>query len=69
MKVVAALYPGGSAAEDPEVLGCAENALGALDPMEILTQREPATGAIEAYETFDQRHPGWIKVELLPEAS
>jgi PPOX class probable F420-dependent enzyme len=35
----------------------------------ILTQREPATGAIEAYETFDQRKPGWIKVELLPEAS
>jgi hypothetical protein len=170
MKVVAVLYPGGSAADDPEVLGCAENALGlrksleeeghlggyagdvwypepappdhpwrqmprhamtphvsgttleaqqryaagvrnsretflagnpigalqqrnftvrggncnhrryipklvglvvtgALDPTEILTQMEPATGAIEAYETFDQRRPGWIKVELLPEAS
>ena len=44
-------------------------ATGALDPTEILTQKEPATGAIEAYETFDQRKPGWIKVELLPEAS
>ncbi len=28
MKVVAVLYPGGDAADNPEVLGCAENALG-----------------------------------------
>jgi formate dehydrogenase len=34
MKVVAVLYPGGSAAEDPEVLGCAENALGLREPLE-----------------------------------
>ena len=51
----------------PKLVGLV--ATGALDPTEILTQREPATGAIEAYETFDQRKPGWIKVELLPEAS
>ena len=34
MKVVAVLYPGGSAAENPEVLGCAENALGLREPLE-----------------------------------
>ena len=34
MKVVAVLYPGGSAAEDPEVLGCAENALGLREELE-----------------------------------
>jgi threonine dehydrogenase-like Zn-dependent dehydrogenase len=51
----------------PKLVGLV--ATGALDPTEILTQREPATGAIEAYKTFDQRQPGWIKVELLPEAS
>lgn len=28
MKVVAVLYPGGDAADNPELLGCAENALG-----------------------------------------
>jgi formate dehydrogenase len=28
LKIVAVLYPGGDAADDPEVLGCAENALG-----------------------------------------
>ena len=28
MKIVAALYPGGDAADNPELLGCAENALG-----------------------------------------
>ena len=31
MKVVAVLYPGGDAADNPEVLGCAENALGLRD--------------------------------------
>jgi formate dehydrogenase len=34
MKVVAVLYPGGSAADNPEVLGCAENALGLREPLE-----------------------------------
>jgi formate dehydrogenase len=34
MKVVAVLYPGGSAADDPEVLGCAENALGLKELLE-----------------------------------
>jgi formate dehydrogenase len=34
MKVVTVLYPGGSAAEDPEVLGCAENALGLRESLE-----------------------------------
>ena len=34
MKVVAVLYPGGSAADNPDVLGCAENALGLREPLE-----------------------------------
>jgi formate dehydrogenase len=34
MKVLAVLYPGGSAAENPEVLGCAENALGLREALE-----------------------------------
>ena len=34
MKVVAVLYPGGDAADNPEVLGCAENALGLRDTLE-----------------------------------
>jgi len=34
MKVVAVLYPGGSAADNAEVLGCAENALGLRDTLE-----------------------------------
>jgi formate dehydrogenase len=34
MKVVAVLYPGGTAADNPEVLGCAENALGLREPLE-----------------------------------
>ncbi|MBA2534147.1 MAG: NAD-dependent formate dehydrogenase [Rubrobacter sp.] len=34
MKIVAVLYPGGSAADNPEVLGCAENALGLREPLE-----------------------------------
>ena len=34
MKVVAVLYPGGSAADNPEVLGCAENALGLREELE-----------------------------------
>jgi formate dehydrogenase len=34
MKVVAVLYPGGSAADNPEVLGCAENALGLRESLE-----------------------------------
>ena len=28
MKIVAVLYPGGAAADNPDLLGCAENALG-----------------------------------------
>ena len=48
MKVVAVLYPGGSAASDtPELLGCAENALGLREWLEgsghelvALTDRE-----------------------------
>ena len=34
MKVVAVLYPGGKAADNPEVLGCAENALGLREFLE-----------------------------------
>jgi hypothetical protein len=34
MKVVAVLYPGGAAADDPGVLGCAENALGLREFLE-----------------------------------
>ena len=34
MKVVAVLYPGGDAADNPEVLGCAENALGLRESLE-----------------------------------
>jgi formate dehydrogenase len=34
MKVVAVLYPGGAAADDPEVLGCAENDLGLREKLE-----------------------------------
>ncbi len=34
MKVVAVLYPGGEAADNPEVLGCAENPLGLRELLE-----------------------------------
>lgn len=34
MKIVAVLYPGGKAADDPKLLGCAENALGLTDFVE-----------------------------------
>ena len=34
MKVVAVLYPGGSAADNPGVLGCTENALGLRESLE-----------------------------------
>ena len=34
MKAVAVLYPGGDAADNPEVLGCAENALGLKETLE-----------------------------------
>lgn len=34
MKIVAVLYPGGSAADNPEVLGSAENALGLMEALE-----------------------------------
>jgi formate dehydrogenase len=34
MKVVAVLYPGGETADNPEVLGCAENALGLREFLE-----------------------------------
>ncbi len=34
MKIVAVLYPGGDAADNPELLGCAENALGIRDFVE-----------------------------------
>jgi formate dehydrogenase len=33
LKIVAVLYPGGDAADNPEVLGCAENALGLGDSL------------------------------------
>ena len=32
--MAAVLYPGGDAAGNPEVLGCAENALGLREPLE-----------------------------------
>lgn len=34
MKIVAVLYPGGGAADNPDVLGCAENALGLREFLE-----------------------------------
>lgn len=34
MKIVAVLYPGGDASDNPELLGCAENALGLRDFVE-----------------------------------
>ena len=34
MKVGAVLYPGGPAADNPEVLGCAENARGLRETLE-----------------------------------
>ena len=33
MKIVAVLYPGGDAADNPDVLGCADNALGLRDSL------------------------------------
>jgi formate dehydrogenase len=53
MKVVAVLYPGGSAAEDPEVLGCAENALGLRDALEEEGHELVSTTEREGHELLE----------------
>ena len=52
MKVVAVLYPGGSAADDPEVLGCAENALGLRASLEAEGHELVSTTEREGDELF-----------------
>jgi formate dehydrogenase len=50
LKIVAVLYPGGEAADNPEVLGCAENALGLRDALgdehEIVSTTEREGGEL-----------------------
>lgn len=48
MKIVAVLYPGGSAADNPEVLGCAENVLGLREFLEE-----------QGHELVYHRQGGW----------
>jgi formate dehydrogenase len=53
MKVVAVLYPGGKAAKNPKLLGCAENALG-LRPM-LKAQRHQLVSTSETGDKLDKQ--------------
>jgi formate dehydrogenase len=60
MKIVSVLYPGGEYADDPRLVGCAENALGLPDMLEgsdhelvSLTDREGPDGLDEALKNAE----------------
>lgn len=80
MKVVAVLYPGGLAADNPDVLGCAENALGLREPLEegghelISTTEREGEGLLEHLRDADVLittpfWPVYVTKEMLGEAS
>ena len=80
MKVVAVLYPGGSAADNPEVLGCAENALGLREPLEeeghelVSTTEREGEALLEDLRNADVLittpfWPVYVTKEMLGEAS
>src|SRR5919112_2187350 len=80
MKVVAVLYPGGSAADDPEVLGCAENALGLREFLEGEGHELVSTTDREGEELLEHLRdaevlittpfwPVYVTSEMLGEAS
>jgi formate dehydrogenase len=80
MKVVAVLYPGGSAADNPEVLGCAENALGLREPLEeeghelVSTTEREGEALLEDLRDADVLittpfWPVYVAKEMLGEAS
>ena len=80
MKVVAVLYPGGSAADNPEVLGCAENALGLREPLEeeghelVSTTEREGEALLEDLRDADVLittpfWPVYVTKEMLGEAS
>jgi formate dehydrogenase len=79
MKVVAVLYPGGSAADDPEVLGCAENALGLRETLEEAGHELVSTTEREGEELLEHLRdtdvlittpfwPVYVTKEMLGEA-
>jgi formate dehydrogenase len=80
MKVVAVLYPGGSAADNPEVLGCAENALGLREPLEEEGHELASTTEREGEALLEDLRdadvlittpfwPAYVTKEMLGEAS
>ena len=80
MKVVAVLYPGGTAADNPEVLGCAENALGLREPLEegghelVSTTEREGEALLEDLRDADVLittpfWPVYVTKEMLDEAS
>ena len=80
MKVVAVLYPGGSAADNPEMLGCAENALGLREPLEeeghelVSTTEREGEALLEDLRDADVLittpfWPVYVTKEMLGEAS
>jgi formate dehydrogenase len=80
MKVVAVLYPGGTAADNPEVLGCAENALGLREPLEeeghelVSTTEREGEALLEDLRDADVLittpfWPVYVTKEMLGEAS
>jgi formate dehydrogenase len=80
MKVVAVLYPGGSAADNPEVLGCAENTLGLREPLEeeghelVSTTEREGEALLEDLRDADVLittpfWPVYVTKEMLGEAS
>jgi formate dehydrogenase len=80
MKVVAVLYPGGFAADNPEVLGCAENALGLRESLEeeghelVSTTEREGEALLEHLRDTDVLittpfWPVYVTKEILGEAS
>jgi formate dehydrogenase len=80
MKVVAVLYPGGAAADDPEVLGCAENNLGLRETLEeeghelVSTTEREGEGLMEHLRDANVLittpfWPVYVTSEMLGEAS
>jgi formate dehydrogenase len=79
MKVVAVLNPGGSAADNPEVLGCAENALGLRESLEeehelVSTTEREGEALLEHLRDADVLittpfWPVYVTKEMLGEAS
>jgi len=80
MKIVPVLYPGGSAADDPGVLGCAENVLGLREFLEEEGHELVSTTEREGEELLEHLRdaevlittpfwPVYVTSEMLGEAS